>query len=145
MERFLTRGSEMLSPDIMKITSPIQMSNGDCFFQRPETLSSRRPRSAKCQDTIKRKFPATHSCRQCREMAFRLHHYEALIRDKESLQMPRVLECAVVVRLQPNPWAISNFVKCLSLARSSKWRKNGEKGRENKKLFCNCISIAAED
>lgn len=44
-----------------------------------------------------------NEAKTCTEMAFRLHHYEALIRDKESLQMP--LFVRNVARLARSPWA----------------------------------------
>lgn len=51
-------------------------------------------------------------------MVFRLHHYEALIRDKESLQMPYVLECACALWLYVCSRTRGPFptLKCLSLA-----------------------------
>lgn len=87
-------------------------------------------------------------------MAFRLHHYEALIRDKESLQMPCVLECAAL-RLYVCSRTRGPFptLTCLSLA-LPKWRKNAERRKEGKtrsyfaiasrlKIECSSISVAS--
>jgi hypothetical protein len=87
---------------LLKITSPIQMSSWQCkntthnnsFILRQNTLCClgefQYRRSAQHNEEILLLlfFPSQDNAAQKNEMAFRLHHYEALKCDKESLQMP---------------------------------------------------------
>lgn len=73
-----------------------------------------------------------NEAKTCTEMAFRLHHYEALIRDKESLQMPLVGMFEGLLPL--SPWANTTV--------PSRTSERENRKRKFKKLFFNCINIA---